>query len=672
MASNLPNFNNIDFAKLPRTLAELLDNNKKIIKNLLSQSQAFTWDNLIAPLEALDQNIHHLWSRVSHLKAVANTPELRTAYHDCIPLITAYYTELSHNLALYQAVQSITEGPTWQQMDYAQRKIISDQLRDFKLSGVTLSKDKKKEFSKLSEELSQLTTKFDENVLDATQGWHYLVSDEKQLAGLPDHAKKMAQQTAKKQKKSGWLFNLELPSYLSVIMYADSRELREKMYTAFVTRASDQGPKANSWDNQPVIQEILTKRLQLARLLDFDNYAAYSLSTKMVDSPTEVLNFLQELVGASLEKAKKELKELQEFARELDNLELKAWDVSYYSEKLRQQRYSISQEDLRPYFPEDQVINGLFAVVNKLFKISITEIFEFDAWHKDVRCFSLANDSGTPIAYVYFDLYARENKRGGAWMDDCQIHWRDLNGELQLPIAFVNCNFNAPSDTQPALFTHDDVICLFHEFGHALQHMLTKIDYAQASGINGIPWDAVEIASQLLENWAWEESVLTLIAKHHQTNEPLPEELFNRMIKAKNFQSAMQMIRQLEFSLFDFRLHMEFDPQLKNQTQKTLNEVRAQMELIAAPAFNRFQNSFSHIFAGGYAAGYYSYKWAEVMSSDIFSLFKEKGIFDPPTSQKFLVTFLESGGAIEPMDLFIDFRGRKPQTDALLKQSGIT
>jgi len=448
--------------------------------------------------------------------------------------------------------------------------------------------------------------------------------------------------------------------------------LREEMYHAFVTRASGQEPNANRWNNTAVITDILKTRLEIVRLLDFQNYAERSLATKMVKKTKDVLDFLQKLIAASQDKAKEEFEALKQFAKsELGMQKLEAWDIAYASEKLRQARYDISQEDLRPYFPEHKVVSGLFSIVHKLFGITVKEQSDVDTWHPDARCYAIYDNSDTLISYFYTDLYARENKRGGAWMDECRVRRRTDNGNTQLPVAFVTCNFNAPIGDDPALFTHEDVLTLFHEFGHSLQHMLTKIDCADVSGINGVPWDAVEVASQFLENWAWEKESLAMISEHYQTKAPLPDALFDKMHNAKNFQSALQMIRQLEFSLFDFRLHMEFDPKEESQVQRILDEVRQKISVIPAPAFNRFQNSFAHIFAGGYAAGYYSYKWAEVMASDAFSLFKEKGIFDKTTSQKFLTTFLESGGAKDPLDLFITFRGHEPKIDALLKEKGI-
>ncbi len=670
--TDLPKFSQINIEQIEPNLSSLLDDNLKTIDSLVHQPQPFTWQNLMRPLEDLDDRLSQSWSPISHMHAVINSAPLRKSYEACIPKLSQYSTQISHNHDLYQAIQSIADSPEFQKLDTAQKKIIDNELRDFKLAGVALSKEKKARFAELAKSLAQLTTRFENNVLDATQGWTKLVTDQAELAGLPDSDIQAAKAAAAKNQQQGWLFTLEFPSYYAVMLYADSAALREAMYTAYCTRASDQGPNAGQWDNGPVMQDILKQRLELAQLLGFKNYAERSLATKMVKDPQAVLQFLGQLVDASYATAKQEFAELGEFARSQFNVsELQPWDIAYYSEKLRQHRYAISQEELRPYFPEDKVVNGLFTIVQKLFGITIKALNNVDTWHPDVRCFAIYDQDQQLRAQFYFDLYARENKRGGAWMDECRVRRQLANGQAQIPVAYVTTNFGAPVGDEPALFKHDEVITLFHEFGHALQHMLTKIDYADVSGINGVPWDAVEIASQFLENWGWEKESIKMISGHYQTGEPLPDELIEKMHRAKNFQSAMQMMRQLEFALFDFRLHMEFDPNKEDQIQHILNEVRLQVSVVPTPDFNRFQHGFSHIFAGGYAAGYYSYKWAEVMAADAFSLFAERGIFDQATSQKFLQTFLESGGAVEPMDLFIEFRGREPSVDALLKQSGI-
>ena len=458
---------------------------------------------------------------------------------------------------------------------------------------------------------------------------------------------------------------------MPVMSYADNRDLREEMYTAFATKASDQGPNAGKWDNTEVMADILKLRHELANLLGFANHAERSLATKMAQTPEQVLAFLNDLAARSKPIAEKEFAELKAYAKETAEMEdLQAWDVTYFAEKLRQQRYSISQEELKPYFPEDKVVSGLFAVVNRLYGLEISEQKDIDSWHKDVRFFEIHDADGELRGQFYLDLYARQHKRGGAWMDECLVRRKTAKG-IQTPVAFLTCNFSEPVGDKPALFTHDEVTTLFHEFGHGLHHMLTKVDYAGVSGINGVAWDAVELPSQFMENWCWEREALDLISGHYESGEKLPDDLYQKMIAARNFQSAMMMLRQLEFSLFDFRLHLEFEPDDGNQVDKILAEVREQVAVVKPPKFNRFAHSFGHIFAGGYAAGYYSYKWAEVLSADAFSKFEENGIFDRKPGLEFLSNILEQGGSKEPMELFIAFRGREPEIDALLRHSGI-
>lgn len=671
LTQHLPTFSDVKIDQVEKNISSIITQNCHEIDSLLKQNQ-FTWDNLIYPLECLNDKLHNAWSPINHMNAVVNSNKLRQVYNQCVPKLTEYSTALGQNTHLYQAICAIAKSKEFTKLDFAQKKVIENEIRDFKLAGVGLAEQEKKQFTDISKQLAELTTKFEENVLDATQGWQKHTTSAEEVQGIPKHALHAAAELAKHNQKAGWIFTLEAPSFIAVITYADSAKLRKEMYWAYITRASNEGPNAGKWDNSQVMQAILQKRLNLVRFLEFNNYAEYSLATKMVKKPEKVLSFLQQLIALSLPKAKQEFAELCQFAKENFNVEyLEAWDIAYYSEKLRQHRYAISQEELRPYFPEYKVVAGLFAIVEKLFQVRCQEIHDFDSWHPDVRCFALYDKTGKLCSAFYFDLYARENKRGGAWMDDCRVRRRLANGRLQIPVAYVTCNFNAPIGDEPALFTHEEVITLFHEFGHSLQHMLTKIDYTDVSGINGVPWDAVEVASQFLENWAWEKESLAFISEHYQSKQSLPNEMFAKMHRAKNFQAAMMMMRQLEFALFDFRLHMEFDPNYPNQIQHILDEVRTAVSVVPTAKFNRFQHAFSHIFAGGYAAGYYSYKWAEVMAADAFALFKENGIFDQATSEKFLTTFLQSGGAISPEKLFINFRGRKPQIEALLKQSGI-
>lgn len=668
--SELPSFSQIKPELIEPGLDQILQDNRQHIKTLLQQSN-FSWENLIAPYEEIEARLHYMWAVINHLQAVVNSKELREIYNKCLPKLTAYSTELGQNVDFYNAVNAISQGEEYHHLSNAQKKVIQNNLRDFRLSGVHLDEAKKKQFAQLEEQLAKLTTQFEENLLDATQAWTHLITDERELAGLPKHAVFAAKEAAEKKQLDGWLFTLEFPSYYAVISYADSRELRKQIYTAYATRSSDQGPNAGQWDNSQVMYDILVARKKLAQLLNYKNYAELSLVPKMAETTEEVIKFLHELVKSSKAKAKLEYQELEDFARtELGLEKLQPWDIAYASEKLRLKLYDFSEEDLRPYFPEDQVLIGLFDIVNKLYGITVKEVKGIESWHPDVRFFEVFSEDGELRGQFYLDLYARENKRGGAWMDDCRAR-RMQDKKLQTPIVFLTCNFNRPLENKPALFSHEEVLTLFHEFGHGLHHLLSRVDYLQVSGINGVPWDAVELPSQFLENWCWEKPALDLISRHYQTGEKIPEIMLEKMRNAKNFQSAMFTIRQLEFALFDFRLHMEFDEQQKNQIQKILDEVRKEVCVAPIAPFNRFQHSFSHIFAGGYAAGYYSYKWAEVLSSDAYSKFEETGIFNRKTGEEFLQNILEKGGSEDPLKLFIDFRGRKPSINALLRHTGI-
>jgi oligopeptidase A len=669
--NRLPLFLAIKAEYIEPALDSVLQSAKQTVDALLSNMEQVTWQSLVLPMEALDATIDHVWSPVSHLNSVMNSDELRDAYNACLPKLSQFGTELGQNEDLFKAYKSIAEGSEYQTLDRAQKKVIDNAIRDFRLSGVELSQQDRDKYKAISQSLTELTAKFEQNLMDATHAWKKHITDETSLAGLPESTKEMAAQFAKRDELEGWLFTLDFPSYMPVMSYADDRGFREEMYTAFATKASDQGPNAGQWDNTEVMKDILKLRHQLANLIGFANHAERSLATKMAQSPQQVLDFLNDLAERSRPIAEKEFEELKAFANETTGMtELEAWDVTYFAEKLRQQRYSISQEELKPYFPEDKVVAGLFAVVNKLYGLDIKERDDIDVWHKDVRFFDIFDDEGELRGQFYLDLYARNHKRGGAWMDECLVRRQTEQG-IETPVAFLTCNFSEPVGDKPALFTHDEVTTLFHEFGHGLHHMLTKIHHAGVSGINGVAWDAVELPSQFMENWAWEREALDLISGHFETGEVLPQDLFDKMIAARNFQSAMIMVRQLEFSIFDFRLHLEFNPEQDNQVEKILAEVREQVAVVKPPEFNRFAHSFSHIFAGGYAAGYYSYKWAEVLSADAFSKFEEKGIFDRQTGLEFLQAILEQGGSREPMELFVEFRGREPKIDALLRHSGI-
>ncbi len=670
--SGLPPFAQIKPEHVEPAIDSLLAENRRTVEQLLSGTNEYTWDNLVQPLEDMDDRLSRAWSPVSHMNSVMNSEALRDAYNACLPKLSEYGTEMGQNVGLYEAYKAVKDSGDYDRLDTAQKKVIENALRDFHLSGVDLPNDKKDRFKEIRQQLSQLTTKFEENVLDATQGWTRQVEDEARLAGLPESAQAMAKQAAAQKELNGWLFTLDFPSYFAVMTYADDRDLRSEMHEAFVTRASDQGPNAGKWDNSQVMEDILALRHELAQLLGYNSYAERSLVTKMADTPERVLGFLHDLAKRSKPVADKELHELEEFARiEHGVAKLEPWDIGYYSEKLRQHTYAISQEELKPYFPETSVINGMFGVVKRLYGISIKQVDGTEVWHPDVRFYEIRAEDGTLRGEFYLDLYARENKRGGAWMDDCIGRKRNADQSVQTPVAYLTCNLTPPIGEDPALFTHDEVITLFHEFGHGLHHMLTSVDHVGVSGINGVAWDAVELPSQFMENWCWEKQALDLIASHFKTGKNIPDELYNKMYAARNFQAGMQMMRQLEFALFDFRLHLEFDPAVGARIQQTLDELRQEVAVIKPAAYNRFQHGFTHIFAGGYAAGYYSYKWAEVLSADAFSLFEEEGIFNHQTGLKFLHAVLEQGGTREPMELFVEFRGREPRIDALLRHSGI-
>ena len=669
---SLPPFSQIQPEQVQAAVTQAIADCKQKITDVLAQRDSHTWDSLIAPLEEVNDRLARVWSPVSHLNSVLNSEALRAAHDACLPLLSEFQTYVGQHEGLYQAYLGLFESDDFPRLDGAQRKEIQNTLRDFRLSGIGLPAEAQQRYGEIQARLSELASRFSNNVLDATQGWTKLVSDEAELAGLPQSVLAAARQLAEQKGQQGWLFTLDIPSYLPVMMYADNRELRAELYEAFTTRASDQGPNAGKWDNSSIMTELLTLRRELAQLLGFGNYAELSLATKMAEKTEQVVGFLTDLAAKSLPQGKAELEEIRTFAAEHHGQrELAAWDLPYYAEKLKQHKFSISDEQLRPYFPANKVVKGLFEVVKRVFGIKVRERLGIDTWHPDVRFYDIFDAEDELRGSFYLDLYAREHKQGGAWMDVCLGRRYRQDGSLQKPVAYLTCNFNCPVDGKPALFTHDEVVTLFHEFGHGIHHMLTQIDVAGVAGINGVAWDAVELPSQFLENWCWESEALAFISGHHETGEPLPADLLEKMLTARNFQAAMQMLRQLEFALFDFRLHQEFDPANPDQIPTLLAEVRSQVAVMTPPAFNRFQHSFSHIFAGGYAAGYYSYKWAEVLSADAFSRFEEEGIFNPATGQSFLKNILEKGGSKEPMELFRAFRGREPQVDALLRHSGI-
>ncbi|WP_368221574.1 oligopeptidase A [Aeromonas sp. R3-1] len=669
---SLPPFSQIKPEQVQPAVIQAIADCKQKISDVLAQRDPHTWDSLIAPLEEVNDRLSRIWSPVSHLNSVLNSEALREAHDACLPLLSEFQTYVGQHEGLYQAYLALSQSDDFPLLSGAQRKEIQNTLRDFRLSGIGLPAEAQQRYGEIQARLSELASRFSNNVLDATQGWHKLVANEAELAGLPESVRAAARQMAELKGKEGWLFTLDIPSYLPVMMYADNRELRAEMYEAFTTRASDQGPNAGKWDNSAIMSELLTLRRELAQLLGFANYAELSLATKMADKTEQVVSFLTDLAAKSLPQGKAELEEIRTFAAEQHGQsELAAWDLAYYAEKLKQHKFSISDEQLRPYFPASKVVKGLFEVVKRVFGMKVRERLGIDTWHPDVRFYDIFDADDELRGSFYLDLYAREHKQGGAWMDVCLGRRYRQDGSLQKPVAYLTCNFNGPVDGKPALFTHNEVVTLFHEFGHGIHHMLTRIDVAGVAGINGVAWDAVELPSQFLENWCWESEALAFISGHYETGEPLPADLLEKMLTARNFQAAMQMLRQLEFALFDFRLHQEFDPANSAQLPALLDEVRSQVAVMTPPAFNRFQHSFSHIFAGGYAAGYYSYKWAEVLSADAFSRFEEEGIFNPATGQSFLKNILEKGGSKEPMELFRAFRGREPKVDALLRHSGI-
>lgn len=655
---------------VPAVQTTTQDNLRQLQEQLASLEHP-SWRTLVEPLEAREDRLNNLWSPVSHLNGVANNEPLRHAYNQSISVLTAYNTQMGQNSALYNAYQKLAQSDEFASLNQAQRQAIKNAIRDFTLAGVGLPEGEKQRYGEIQAQLSDLCNQFSNNVLDATQGWFKHITDDSLLAGLPPSAVAAARQAAQAKDLDGWILTLDAPVYLTVMTQADNRELREEMYTAYMTRASDQGPTAGRWDNTSIIENILSLRVELARLLGFSNYAELSLVPKMAQSCDQVIHFLQELAAKAKPFAERELEELKAWVKEHYAVkELAVWDIPYYSEKLKEAKYEVSQEGLRPYFTLPKVLEGLFDVASRLFGVTIKPHANDQLWHDDAEFYAIER-AGRPIAYFYLDLFARPGKRGGAWMAECRVR-RQIEHDIQLPVAYLVCNFSAPLGETPSLLTHNEVTTLFHEFGHGLHHMLTAVDVAAVSGINGVAWDAVELPSQFLENWAWAPSVLKRLSCHHQTGEPLADELIDKLLAAKNFQSAMQTMRQVEFALFDLLLHMRYGDSDFIGVQPLLEQVRDQVAVVQPPSFNRFQHGFSHIFAGGYAAGYYSYKWAEVLSADAFSVFEENGLFDASTGKRFLETVLQNGGAEDAMTLFKAFRGREPSINALLRQAGIS
>jgi len=666
----LPPFEQFKPEHVVPAVEQIIDRNKQHIDELVAKTSDPSWDSFVEPIDRWNEDLDHAWSVFSHLSGVKDSKDLRDAYGQALGLVTDYNSWLGQHQGLFQAFKAIAARDDFNQLSTAQKTAIEHALRDFRLSGVDLPENDKKAFATLQSELAKLSQTFSEHLLDATQAWSLHITDENRLEGLPDSARATLKQYAKQKDKDGWLVTLEMPSVLPVLTFADDREVRRETYMAHVTKASDQGPNAAHFDNGPVMTTILDKRHAAAELLGFKNHAEVSLETKMAESPESVLTFLRELADKAVPQAKREFEELKTFARdELGLDDLQPWDIAYASEKLKEKRYAVSQEELKPYFPVPRVIDGLFETVHRLFGVTFEAVDEFETYHPDVRLYNVL-ENGEVVARFYLDLYAREGKRGGAWMDECRRRQR-LGGQLQKPVAYLTCNFTPPVGDQPSLLTHDEVTTLFHEFGHGLHHMLTQVDVVEVSGINGVAWDAVELPSQFLENWCWEPDALAFISGHVDTGEPLPRELLDKMLAAKNFQSAMQTVRQLEFSLFDMELHRKTEGFMVTDIQEVLDRVRAEVSVVPVVPENRFQHGFAHIFGGGYAAGYYSYKWAEVLSADAFSRFEEEGIFNEQTGRDFRTVILANGGSEPAGELFKRFRGREPSVDALLRHSGI-
>jgi oligopeptidase A len=664
--SGLPRFADIKPEQVTPAIDLLLSDGRSTVDAVMKSPS--TWEGFVAPLEDANERIGRAWGQVAHLHAVMDNPELREVYNANLPKVTKYWTELGQNQDLFEKYKALRNSSAFPELTPARKRIVENALRDFRLGGAELAPEKKKRYAEIQEELSRLGAKFSENLLDATNAFSVYITKQ-QTAGIPDDVLEAAREAAQKDAKEGWKFTLHMPSYLPVMQYADDRALREKMYHASSTRASEFGRP--EWDNAPLIARMIPLRRELARLLGYRDFAEVSLVPKMADSSRQVLVFLDDLARRARPFAEKDVVELKAFAREeLAIPDLQAWDVAYASEKLRLKRYAFSDQDVKQYFPEDAVIRGLFRVAETLYQVKIVES-KAPAWHPDVRFFEVRDSTGAAIGQFYMDLYARETKRGGAWMDDA-ITRRRKRGRIQIPVAYLNCNFSRPVGAKPALFTHDEVLTLFHEFGHGLHHLLTRVEDLGVSGINGVEWDAVELPSQFMENFCWEWDVLREMTRHVSTALPLPKQLFERMLAAKNFQSGLAMLRQIEFAVFDMRLHSDFDPASGRSAQDLLDEVRDQVAVLFPPKYNRFPNSFGHIFGGGYAAGYYSYKWAEVLSADAYGFFEENGILDAKTGARFRDEILAVGGSRPAAESFRAFRGREPNVDALLRHNGMT
>ncbi len=667
--SGAPRFADFKTEFVTPAVDQLLAEGRAVIERVSAGGTPATWKDFVEPLEDANERLNRAWGQVGHLNAVMNSAELREVYNGNLPKLTQYYTELGQNDKLFNKHKHLYSSAEFGTLTAAQQKIVENELRDFRLGGAELPADKKARYMAISEELSKLSSRYSDNVLDATNAFSHYITEEAGLAGLPPDAREAAREAAQTDNKAGWKFTLHAPSYLPVMQYAEDRALRELMYYAYGTRAAEFGK--TEWNNTPLIADIVKLRRELAQLLGFGSYAEYSLEPKMAETPKQVLDFLQQLATRARPYAERDLQEVTDFARvKLGITKLEAWDVPYVSEKLRLERYAFSEQEVKQYLPETTVMPGMFRLIETLYGLTITPA-EAPLWHPDVRFYAIRDKQGVLVGEFYLDLYARSTKRGGAWMDEA-ITRRRKAGALQAPIAYLNCNFSAPVGGKPAMFTHDEVITLFHEFGHGLHHLLTRVDYLGVSGIHGVEWDAVELPSQFMENFCWEWDVLRPMTRHIESAKPLPKSLFDKMLAAKNFQSGLQTLRQIEFALFDMHLHFDFDPNDAKTAHQLLDEVRAKTAVLIPPAYNRFPNNFSHIFSGGYAAGYYSYKWAEVLSADAFSLFEEQGVLNPAAGAKFWNEILGVGGSRPALVSFVAFRGREPSIDALLRHSGMS
>jgi len=660
--SSLPRFAEIRPGHALPAVTELIARHRRKLADLLEREET-TFDALVTPLEEMSHELGRVWSPVGHLQAVLEDPAWRDAYNECLPMLTEHGTEMSQNKALQQAFERIAKALP-EEAPEARRTLVKHALRDFRLAGVALPENEKTEFRNIMQELAAVQAQFDQNLQDATDGWHFHTEDESDVAGLPEQTLERAREEALEHHGKGWWLTLDYPTYHAVMTHAGNRELRKAFYKAWSTRASDQGDPR--WDNSANIEKILALRHRAAALVGFGNYAEYSLATKMAARTGDVIDFLDELAARTRESAQKELDAVQQIAPQA----LEAWDAAFYLEKLKQQKYSIADEELRQYFPAAKAQSGLFELAARLYGVSLRKADDIEGWHSTVDYFHVLDERGDIIGGFYTDLYARHGKRGGAWIDECIVR-KNLGGHKVHPVGYLVCNFSPPGSSGVSLLTHNDVVTLFHEFGHMLHHLLTRVDYPSLAGINGVPWDAVELPSQFMENFAWSYDVLQRSSAHILTGEPLPRELFLRLERSRHFGAALAMLRQLEFALFDFRVHAEFDPARGSRVLEVLKEVRADVSLIEHPDYNRLPHSFSHIFAGGYAAGYYSYKWAEVLAADAFAAFEEAGIFDKQTAARFRAEILEIGGSRDIMDAYVAFRGRKPTLDALLRHSGI-